>query len=327
MFYMLCLCNMNITRTLLTKIGDYFHGRTAVRNMHLVQYLYNNKQLIGVLQRDKIVQLTGKNIDGVTFPNNVVEFLEGGEQFLSVAKNALSSNICDISYDLTEVKLLSPITKCEKVVCVGMNYKDHCSEQNFPFPVEPIIFSKFPSTIIGNGDSIILPKLSDSVDWEVELAVVIGKSGKHIKKEEALNYVAGYTVANDVSARDWQMKKNAKQWLLGKTFDTHCPLGPALVTKDEIEEVQNLKISCIINDKIVQSSCTSEMIFNVSDCIAWISQFCTLKPGDVLLTGTPPGVGVFQEPPVFLKQGDIVTCDIENIGKLTNNVVNETPIG
>jgi len=253
----------------------------------------------------------------------LVEFLEGGQIYLNAAEKAVSDDAFPISLDLNKVQLLSPITNCEKIVCVGMNYKDHCTEQNFPLPKEPIIFSKFPSSIIGIGQSVVLPKISDSVDWEVELAVVIGKTGKNIDKSEAYDYVAGYTIANDVSARDWQMKKNAKQWLLGKTFDTHCPLGPVLVTKDKIKNVKNLSIKCTVNDMIMQSSCTSEMIFDVAECIAWTSQFFTLKPGDVILTGTPPGVGVFQNPPIYLKDGDVVCCEIEGIGKLVNPVIAE----
>jgi len=249
-----------------------------------------------------------------------VKLLQGGEELLNVVKEAQQSASI---LKLDQVKLLSPITGCEKVICVGLNYKDHCTEQHLPLPEEPVIFSKFPSSIVASGDDIVLPKISDSVDWEVELAVVIGKEGKHIKKEDAFQHVAGYTVANDVSARDWQMKKNAKQWLLGKTFDTFCPLGPALVTRGSVSDPHNLNLKCVVNGEVVQNSNTRELVFDIPACIAWISQFCKLMPGDVVLTGTPPGVGVFRKPPVFLKAGDVVSCEIAELGSIENKVVAE----
>ncbi|CAB1319921.1 unnamed protein product [Coregonus sp. 'balchen'] len=159
------------------------------------------------------------------------------------------------------------------------------------------------------------------VDWEVELAFVIGRKGKHIKEEDAMSYVAGFTVANDVSARDWQMKRNGKQWLLGKTFDSFCPLGPALVTTSAVMDPHNLGIRCLVNGVAVQNSNTNQLIFKTEQVVAWVSQFVTLSPGDVFLTGTPPGVGVFRNPPVFLKKGDVVECQIDQVGVIRNNVV------
>ncbi|XP_047378739.1 fumarylacetoacetate hydrolase domain-containing protein 2 isoform X1 [Sciurus carolinensis] len=167
-----------------------------------------------------------------TLPETMVQFLEQGEATLSVARRALTAQLPVLPR--SEVTLLAPVTRPDKVVCVGLNYVDHCKEQNVPVPKEPIIFSKFASSIVGPYDAVVLPPESQEVDWEVELAVVIGKKGKHIKATDAMAHVAGFTVAHDVSARDWQMRRNGKQWLLGKTFDTFCPLGPALVTKDSI---------------------------------------------------------------------------------------------
>lgn len=254
-----------------------------------------------------------------SMPSTMREFLELGPKGMDCAKRALSSgqNVLPRS----DIRLLSPVTNPEKVVCVGMNYKDHCLEQNAPIPKEPIIFSKFPCSITGPNDDIILPDESQEVDWEVELAFVIGRKGKHIKEEEALSYIAGFTVANDVSARDWQMKRNGKQWLLGKTFDTFCPLGPALVTTDSLKDVHKLGIRCFVNGATVQESNTNQMIFQTEKLVAWVSQFVTLYPGDVFLTGTPPGVGVFRNPPVFLKKGDVVECQIDEIGSIRNTVV------
>ncbi|XP_044519394.1 fumarylacetoacetate hydrolase domain-containing protein 2A [Gracilinanus agilis] len=254
-----------------------------------------------------------------SLPKTMREFLEQGETALSLAKRALESKQPVLKR--SDVTFLSPITCPDKVVCVGMNYVDHCREQNVPVPKEPIIFSKFGSSIVGPYDEIVLPSKSKEVDWEVELAFVIGKKGKDIKATDAMAHVAGFTVAHDVSARDWQMKRNGRQWLLGKTFDTFCPLGPALVTKDCVADPHNLKICCRVNGEVVQNSSTSQMVFKTEDLIAWVSQFVTLYPGDVFLTGTPPGVGVFKNPPVFLKKGDEVQCEIEGLGTIVNKVV------
>ncbi|NXA57331.1 FAHD2 protein, partial [Nothocercus julius] len=220
----------------------------------------------------------------------------------------------------SEVTLLAPVTEPSKVICVGLNYRDHCAEQGAAVPREPIIFSKFPSAIAGPFDDIEHPAESAEVDWEAELAFIIGRKGRHIPEAAAMEHVAGYTVANDVSARDWQ-KRNGRQWLLSKTFDTFCPLGPALVTRDEVADVHNLRIRCHVNGELVQSSNTRELVFGVPQLVAWVSRFVTLLPGDVILTGTPPGVGVFRKPPVFLKRGDVVQCDIEGLGTIRNRVV------
>lgn len=234
-----------------------------------------------------------------TLPKTMVEFLEQGEATLSVVRRALATQLPVLPR--SEVTFLAPVTRPDKVVCVGMNYADHCREQNVPVPKEPIIFSKFASAIVGPYDNIILPPESQATD--------------------AMAHVAGFTVAHDVSARDWQMGRNGKQWLLGKTFDTFCPLGPALVTKDSVADPHNLKICCRVNGEVMQSSNTNQMVFKTEELIAWVSQFVTLYPGDIILTGTPPGVGVFRKPPVFLKKGDEVQCEIEELGVIINKVV------
>ncbi|XP_027766574.1 fumarylacetoacetate hydrolase domain-containing protein 2A-like, partial [Empidonax traillii] len=216
--------------------------------------------------------------------------------------------------------LLAPVGDPEKLICVGLNYRDHCQEQGLKVPKEPIIFSKFPSAITGPFDDIVLPQDSTEVDWEVELAAVIGKRGQHIEESAALEHVVGFMVANDVSARDWQMR-NGRQWLLGKTFDTFCPLGPALVTREAVKDVHDLGIRCSVNGHLMQDSSTRHLVFGVPTLIAWVSRFVTLVPGDILLTGTPGGVGVFRKPPVFLKPGDEVQCEIEELGTICNRVV------
>jgi 2-keto-4-pentenoate hydratase/2-oxohepta-3-ene-1,7-dioic acid hydratase in catechol pathway len=217
------------------------------------------------------------------------------------------------------VTFKAPITDPEKIICIGMNYVDHCTEQNYPIPTEPIIFSKFNSAISADGDDIIFEE-TEKLDFEVELVIVVGQKGRYIKKEEASEYIAGYTVAHDVSARDWQLEKNGKQWVLGKTIDGYCPLGPAIVTKDDIKNPYNLGIRTILNGKPVQDGNTKEIIFKGEDLVAYCSRFFTLAPGDIILTGTPPGVGVFRKPPLFLKPGDVVKVEIDEIGAITNTV-------
>ncbi|XP_026178330.1 fumarylacetoacetate hydrolase domain-containing protein 2A isoform X3 [Mastacembelus armatus] len=269
--------------------------------MRLVQFHRHGDEggiRVGVEQDSGLGVVDLKAFDS-SMPSTVRELLELGDKGLECAQRALASGQCMVQR--SDIQLLSPVLAPEKVVCVGMNYRDHCLEQNAPIPKEPNIFSKFPSAITGPYADITLPSESQEVDWEVELAFVIGRRGKHIKEEDALSYVAGFTVANDVSARDWQMTRNGKQWLLGKTFDSFCPLGPALVTTNAVKDPHNLNIRCLVNGETVQSSNTDQMIFKTAALVAWVSKFVTLTPGDVFLTGTPPGVGVFRKPPVFLK--------------------------
>lgn len=221
---------------------------------------------------------------------------------------------------LDQLTLAPVIHNPEKVICVGLNYVDHCEEQDLPIPKEPVIFNKFPSTLIGAGDAIQIPKIGCDVDLEVELAIIIGKRGKHISKDDAMSHVFGYTIANDVSGRDWQMKRNGGQWLLGKTFDTFTPLGPIVDT--EIDPT-SLTVKSWINDDLMQSSNTKHLVFDIPFIINWISRVCTLNEGDVILTGTPGGVGMYSKPPRYLKQGDTCTIEIEGLGRLVSPVILE----
>ena len=188
-----------------------------------------------------------------------------------------------------------------KIICLGLNYRDHAAETNAAIPKEPIVFSKYPTALIGHGESIILPPVSQKVDYEAEFIIVVGKKGRNIPAASAMEYVAGYSVGNDVSARDWQLKKDGKQWMMGKTFDTFAPMGPVLVTADEVPEPQKLPIKLRLNGQTMQDSSTSQMIFGPAEILAYISQVFTLEAGDVIYTGTPPGVGCARKPPVFLK--------------------------
>lgn len=211
------------------------------------------------------------------------------------------------------------------IYAIGLNYRQHALEMDQPIPEYPVVTMKSPTSLLAPEGAIRLPRFlnSDSVDYECELAIVIGKECKNIKKEDAFDYIAGYTVANDVSARDWQKIYSGGQWCKGKTFDTFCPLGPIMVTSDEITDPDNLGIRTYLNGEVMQDSNTSDMIFSVSELVAFLSGSTTLLPGTVILTGTPTGVGAARKPQRFLQAGDKVTIEIDGIGKLNNTVVEE----
>lgn len=255
-------------------------------------------------------------------PGNVRQILEGGPEMLKAVAN-LAQRPNAAKQPAGAAKFHAPIVDPRKIICVGLNYKDHAAESGAPIPNDPVLFSKYPTALIGHGQAIILPKVSDEVDYEAEFVIVIGQKGRHIAKKNALDYVAGYAVGHDVSARDWQLKKDGKQWMVGKTFDTFAPLGPYLVTRDEVPDPHALPIRLRLNGETMQNSNTKQMIFSVEELLAYISQVLTLEPGDLIYTGTPPGVGVARKPPVFLKDGDVAEVEIEGLGVLRNPVVQE----
>lgn len=256
-----------------------------------------------------------------SIPSDMRSFIEGGQKTLLAAKSVIDRGGSIIPRD--SVKIVAPIYNPDKVLCVGMNYKDHCEEQNAPVPIEPVIFNKFPSSIIGPTEDLQYPKETQKLDWEVELTIVIGKDAKRVQESDAMNYVFGYTVAHDVSARDWQLEpgKNGGQWLIGKAMDGFCPLGPAIVMKEDINDPHNLGLRCRVNGVTKQDSNTNQLVHKTAAMVSFISRFMTLRPGDVILTGTPPGVGVFRKPPEYLKRGDVVECEIDGIGKVVNKIV------
>ena len=225
--------------------------------------------------------------------------------------------------DANSIRFLPPIPHPQKVICVGLNYADHAAESGAKVGDEPVIFNKFPTAIRGHGDPIVLPRATSQVDYEAELVVVIGRGGKHIPRDAALKHVAGYCCGHDVSARDWQLQKPGGQWLLGKSFDSFAPYGPYLVTGDEVGDPGNLRIQLRVSGQTMQDSRTSQLIFGVDFLVAYLSGVCTLSPGDVIFTGTPPGVGMARRPPVFLKPGDVVEVEIEKLGVLSNSVIAE----
>jgi 2-keto-4-pentenoate hydratase/2-oxohepta-3-ene-1,7-dioic acid hydratase in catechol pathway len=252
-------------------------------------------------------------------PARLRDLLALGPEGLRRAGAALTRGT--ISYDPDTAVLRAPIPDPPKVICLGLNYRDHAAETGAPIPAEPILFSKFATAVIGPGAAIELPAVSRQVDFEAELVVVIGRPGKDIPRDRAYDHVAGYTVGHDVSARDWQLHKPGRQWLAGKTFDTFAPTGPALVTADEVPDPHALGIRLRLNGQTMQDSCTSQLIFRVDAVIAYLSQIVTLEPGDLIFTGTPSGVGMARTPPVWLKPGDVVEVEIDGLGTLRNPVV------
>ncbi|TWU14827.1 Ureidoglycolate lyase [Symmachiella macrocystis] len=253
-----------------------------------------------------------------TLANDMVSLLSKLPQNLKKIEDAVERAAA--AGEFVTGELLAPIPRPGKVICIGLNYRDHAVESNAPIPDEPICFSKFSSSVIGPEETIVLPAACKTVDYEAELVIVIGRGGRNISRADAFAHVAGYTVGNDVSARDWQIGRPGGQWLLGKTPDTFAPIGPYVVTADQVENPHELAISLRLNGETMQDSSTKELIFGVDEIIAHISQLFSLEPGDIIFTGTPPGVGMARKPPVFLKDGDVTEVEIEGLGVLKNSV-------
>jgi 2-keto-4-pentenoate hydratase/2-oxohepta-3-ene-1,7-dioic acid hydratase in catechol pathway len=252
------------------------------------------------------------------FPQSMLEWVQGGPSLLEKAHGYLARNEYE-QFPLDGLEFMAPIDNPGKVVAIGLNYLDHCREQNIPAPDRPIVFTKFTTSIIGPGEAITWdPAVTNQVDYEVELGVIIGRRARRVPVENALDYVFGYTVINDISARDLQFSD--RQWVRSKSLDTFCPIGPVIVTTDEIPNPQQLGIKCTVNNQVLQNSSTSEMVFSVAQLISRLSHSFTFEPGDVIATGTPDGVGIFRKPPIFLKDGDTVVVEVEGIGRLSNPV-------
>ena len=220
---------------------------------------------------------------------------------------------------LGQARIHAPIARPQKVIGIGLNYEDHAAETGADIPEKPIVFAKYPNTVIGPGEAIRIPPITEQADYEAELAVVIGRAARNVPESEALDYVFGYANANDVSSRDLQFSEGG-QWTRSKSIDTFCPLGPFIATTDEIVDPQDLSIRCILNGEVMQDGTTSKMIFPVAELVSFLSRGMTLVPGDVIVTGTPPGVGSARDPQVWLQAGDEVTIEIQGLGTLTNPV-------
>ena len=251
-------------------------------------------------------------------PASMTVLLDAGSGAVeALAAAAHPDRIANDGRPLDEVAWLAPVSRPGKVVAIGRNYREHTQEEGSEAPKAPLIFAKWPSSVVGHGADIRWdPGLTSQVDYEAELGVVIGRRARHVDEADALAYVLGYTCINDVSARDLQFGDG--QWVRGKSLDTFCPMGPVLVTADEIPDPQSLAISCRVGDRVLQQSNTSEMYFGVAAIVSYCSQAFSLEPGDVIATGTPGGVGIFRDPPVLLQDGDEVSIEIERIGRLTN---------
>jgi 2-keto-4-pentenoate hydratase/2-oxohepta-3-ene-1,7-dioic acid hydratase in catechol pathway len=256
----------------------------------------------------------------MSLPNSVRVLLSAGLDTLRAVADAAKRPDA-VRIPMSSATLLPPLPHPDKIMCIGLNYRDHALENNRAIPTEPVLFAKYLNTLIGHGAPIRLPRVSKKVDYEAELVVVVGKKGRNVPEADAMSFVAGYMVGHDVSARDWQFKGEEKQWTIGKTFDTFAPTGPHVVTADEIPDPHNLQIQLRLNGETMQNSNTREFIFTVPKLIAYLSRVMTLRPGDLIFTGTPPGVGVARKPPVYLKPGDNVEIEIERVGVLRNPVV------
>ncbi len=260
------------------------------------------------------------NATDPTLPASVRSILALGGAGLDRAREALAGSDPSAGHDPATATLLAPVPDPAKIICLGLNYRDHAEESGMAIPTEPILFSKYATALIGPGATIELPPSSAEVDYEAELVVVVGEGGRDIPRDRAARHVAGYTIGHDVSARDWQLNKPGKQWMAGKTFDTFAPVGPAVVTADEVPDPHALGIRLRLNGATMQDSSTSQLIFRVDEVIAYLSRIFTLEPGDLIFTGTPPGVGMARKPPTWLRPGDVVEVEVDGLGTLTNPV-------
>jgi 2-keto-4-pentenoate hydratase/2-oxohepta-3-ene-1,7-dioic acid hydratase in catechol pathway len=289
--------------------------------MKFVVHQENNETKVALNDNEKIINLDQLvNDTEINDINYVISNIDAIEQNVHQVYEKQKHNVPSVNNaDIHHLPVVDPAT----IICVGLNYRKHAEETNAPIPDSPILFNKFLNTITGHNHEVPLPKKSKQVDYEVELGIVIGKECKDVSTDEALHYVAGYTVANDLSARDLQMK--TAQWMLGKIVDGFCPVGPNLVTKNTIPNPNNLTLRTILNGEVRQDSNTSDMIFSCAEIVSYISEHMTLSPGDLILTGTPEGVilGDPEEERVWLKDGDELIVEVEKIGQLKNKMVKE----
>ena len=271
--------------------------------MKLLRYGEIGKEKPGILDQEGKIRDLSNHISDINGDN----ISDGGLNKIS------SIDVSSLPIIPKNTRLGACVGNIGKFLCIGLNYSDHAAETGMPVPSEPILFSKATSAVVGPNDNVEIPRNSNQTDWEVELGIIIGKKAKYINEENAEEYIAGYCVVNDVSEREFQLKKEG-QWTKGKSCDTFGPTGPYLVTKDEISDVQNLKMYLDVNDKRMQDGSTKTMIFSAKYIVYYLSQFMSLNPGDVIATGTPPGVGGGMKPPVFLKAGDKLKLGIEGLG-------------
>ena len=290
--------------------------------MRLIRFVYKGTTRLGALVDNgrSIVDLQRAD---ASLPGDIPSLLAGGDALLARARAAIAAAGPDakIAAPAPDLTLTAPLPNPGKILCIGLNYRDHAAESNVAVPDYPTVFAKYANTVIGPGEPIVLPRVSTQVDYEGELGVVIGRRARYVSESEALSYVGGYLPFNDVSARDFQHRTS--QWTLGKTFDTFAPMGPALVTADEVPDPQQLRLRVSIGGEVLQEDSTASMIFTVAQLVAYLSMVATLEPGDVIATGTPSGVGAARTPQRFLRAGETVRVEIEGLGVLENPVIAE----
>ena len=284
--------------------------------MKLVTFTHAGHTRLGAVELDAVVDFAAH---GRGLPDDMLTFLAQGEAAFNTAREACASGTGRLA--LGDVSLEAPIRRPPKILAVGFNYRDHAAEGGFDIPEVPMIFNKQSTAVTGPQGPIFMPKESVQLDYEAEFAFVIGKRCRRVPKEKALDVIAGYTIANDVSVRDWQFRSPTTT--MGKSWDTHCPLGPYLVTPDEVGDPHNLAIKTWVNGDLRQDSNTNDLIFDCAEIIVHLSTAFTLEPGDVVCTGTPSGVGLGMDPKVWLKAGDVVRITIEQLGTLENRVIDE----
>ena len=284
--------------------------------MKLVTFTQAGSTRIGVLDNSGVVDLAAAAPD---LPREMCAFLEAGNDALATARHAAGNGSGRLN--LSDVKIEAPILRPPKILAVGLNYKDHIAESGMKTPEFPMIFNKQSTSVTGPTDVIHIPRASDQVDYECELGVVIGRRCRHVPKNRAQEVIVGYTIVNDVSVRDWQLR--VPTFTMGKSWDTHCPLGPCIVTSDEIGDPHGLSIKTWVNGELRQNSNTHELLFNCFELVEHLSTAFTLEPGDVISTGTPSGVGFAMKPPQYLQSGDTVKIAIDKIGEIENQVIAE----
>jgi len=283
--------------------------------MKLATFSHRHQRRIGVVTDDGVVDLAQAAPE---LPATMLGLLESGQSALHTAQRAAEIGT---PIPLTDVRLEAPIARPPKFLAVGLNYADHVRESGIATPTHPTIFNKQSTCVVGPHDAIHLPRASSALDYEGELGIVIGRRCRHVKRDDAADVIAGYTVVNDVTVRDWQLR--VPTWTIGKSFDTHGPIGPWIVTSDEIGDPHQLRLRTFVNDELRQDSNTKELIFDCFDLVEHLSTAFTLEPGDVIATGTPSGVGIALKPPALLKTGDVVRIEIEGIGSIANEVIDE----
>ncbi|MEP6900200.1 MAG: fumarylacetoacetate hydrolase family protein [Actinomycetota bacterium] len=276
-----------------------------------------NYRIGALISDDEIIDLTSIAANENLSANEILSCFDLESAFYEKAKTAIAANYFK-KIKRAEIEICAPVPRPGKIICIGLNYRDHAAESGMAIPTSPIIFSKFATCVIGANQPILLPKASEQVDYEAEFAFIIGRRAKNVKGEEAMNYVFGYTNFNDVSARDFQFSDG--QWTRGKSCDTFAPMGEFIATTDEIADPHNLRIQFRLNGQTLQDSNTAQLIFKIPELIEFLSKSITLEPGDIIATGTPPGVGFARKPPVFMKEGDTAEVEIEGLGILTNQV-------